>query len=251
MPKTQSLILLSVLAVIFFAWLYLFHQYWQMTSLPMSDMWMPPSDVSAWQMIDFALVYLMWAVMMAAMMLPTAIPMILVYTKICQQRESAYAMMGVSFVLAYLLVWFIFSILLTLIQWQMHGMQFLSPMMDNQNINLAAAIFLLAGVYQFTPQKNIFLQYCRTPMGFILTEWREGLVGSFYMGLKHGIVCLGCCWTQMLIMFAVGVMNLLGMALITLLVMLEKLATVKHRLICRGVGILFIGWGMWLLLMSR
>lgn len=78
MPKTQSFILLSVLTLIFFAWLYLFHQYWQMTSLPMSDMWMPPFDVSSWQMIDFALVYLMWAVMMAAMMLPTAIPMILV-----------------------------------------------------------------------------------------------------------------------------------------------------------------------------
>ena len=84
-------------------------------------------------------------------------------------------------------------------------------------------------------------------MGFLLTEWRDGAGGSFYMGLKHGMVCLGCCWTQMLIMFAVGVMNLLGMALITLLVMLEKMAPVKRQLICRLVGILFIGWGIWLL----
>ncbi len=247
MLKTQSFILLSLLAVIFFAWLYLFHQHWQMTSLPMSAMWMPPSDIYAWKIIDFTLVYLMWAVMMAAMMLPTAIPMFLVYNKICRLRNSTYLMMIVSFILAYLLVWFIFSILLTLCQWQMHGLKFLSPMMNNQNVNLAAAIFFLAGFYQFTPLKNTFLQYCRTPMGFLLTEWRAGVSGSFYMGLKHGMVCLGCCWAQMLIMFAVGVMNLLGMAIITCLVMLEKLAPVKHQLICRGVGILFIGWGIWLL----
>jgi len=250
MSKSQPFVFLSLLAVIFFAWLYLFHQHWQMTSLPMSEMWMPPSDFSSWQVIDFGLVYLMWAVMMAAMMLPTAIPMILVFAKICRQRNSACSAMIVSFVLAYLLVWFIFSFLLTLLQWQMHGLHFLSPMMDNQNVNLAAAIFLLAGVYQFTPLKHTFLQYCRTPMGFLLTEWREGAVGSFYMGFKHGMVCLGCCWSQMLIMFAVGVMNLLGMALITLLVMLEKMAPVKRQLICRLVGILFIGWGIWLLQVS-
>ena len=211
---------------------------------------MPPSDVSAWRIMDFGLAYLMWAVMMAAMMLPTAIPMILVFAKICRQRYSAYPAMIMSFVFAYLLVWFMFSILLTLLQWQMHGLHFLSPMMDNQNVNLAAAIFLLAGVYQFTPLKNTFLQYCRTPMGFLLTEWREGASGSFCMGFKHGVVCLGCCWAQMLIMFAVGVMNLLGMALITLLVMLEKMAPIKRQLICRLVGILFIGWGIWLLQIS-
>ena len=150
-----------------------------MTSLPMSEMWMPPSEVSAWQAKDFGLVYLMWAVMMAAMMLPTAMPMILVFTRINQHRNAAHPLMVVSFVLAYLLVWFIFSILLALLQWLMHGLHFLSPMMDNQSVNLAAAIFLLAGVYQFTPLKNSFLQYCRTPMGFLLTEWRDGAGGSF------------------------------------------------------------------------
>lgn len=247
MSKIQSFVLLSILAVILTAWLYLFHQHWQMTSLPMSEMWMPPSEVSAWQARDFGLVYLMWAVMMAAMMLPTAIPMILVFTKICQRRYSACPLIVVSFILAYLLVWFLFSILLSLLQWQMHGLHFLSPMMDNRSIHLAAAIFLLAGVYQFTPLKNTFLQYCRTPMGFLLTEWRDGAGGSFYMGFKHGMVCLGCCWMQMLIMFAVGVMNLLGMAFITLLVMLEKMAPLKRQLISRLVGILFISWGIWLL----
>ncbi|MDP1557423.1 MAG: DUF2182 domain-containing protein [Nitrosomonas sp.] len=246
MPKTQFSILLSLLATIIAAWLYLFYQYWLMTSLPMSEMWMPPSETSAWQRMDFGLVYVMWAVMMAAMMLPSAVPMILVFAKICQQRNLASQPSTFLFVLAYLLVWFVFSMVLTLLQWQLHGLHFLSPMMDNQSEYLAAVIFLLAGVYQFTPLKNRFLQNCRSPMGFLLTEWREGKKGSFYMGLKHGGACLGCCWLQMLIMFAVGVMNLLAMALITLLVLVEKITPVNNQWICRAGGILFVGWGVWL-----
>ena len=168
MSKTQSFILLSLLTVIFFSWLFLFHQHWQMTSLPMSEMWMPPSDVSAWRIMDFGLVYLMWAVMMAAMMLPTAIPMILVFAKICRQRNSAHPAMIVSFVLAYLLVWFIFSILLTLLQWQMHGLHFLSPMMDNQNVNLAAAIFFTGGHLSIYPAKAYFFTILPNPNGFFV-----------------------------------------------------------------------------------
>ncbi|MDH5553076.1 MAG: DUF2182 domain-containing protein [Nitrosomonas sp.] len=248
MSKSRLIVLLSLLTVIFVSWFYLFYQHWQMMSLPMSEMWMPPSETSAWQLMDFTLVYVMWAVMMAAMMLPSALPMIMVYAKICKQRQLASPVLVFLFVLAYLLVWFIFSVLLTLLQWQMHGLHFLTPMMDNQNETLAAVIFLLAGAYQFTSLKETFLQNCRSPMGFLLTEWRDGANGAFYMGLKHGGMCLGCCWLQMLIMFAVGVMNLLAMVLITLLVLIEKLAPVNNQWIARTVGILFVGWGVWLLL---
>ncbi|HNP25620.1 MAG TPA: DUF2182 domain-containing protein [Nitrosomonas sp.] len=247
MSKNQAIIFSTLLAVILIAWAYLFYQHWQMTSLPMSDMWMPPSETSAWHWIDFGLVYVMWAVMMAAMMLPSAIPMILVYTKICTQRHQTSHPYTFLFVLAYLLVWLIFSIVLTLLQWQMHGLQFLSPMMDVQNERMAAIVFLLAGIYQFTPQKNNFLQSCRTPMGFLLTEWREGSLGAFRMGIKHGSICLGCCWAQMLIMFAVGVMNLLGMALITTLVFVEKINPLHHQFFSKTMGILFIVWGFWLI----
>ena len=246
MSKSRLIVLLSLLAVIFVSWFYLFYQQWQMTALPMSEMWMPPSETSAWQFMDFGLVYVMWAVMMAAMMLPSAIPMILVYAKICKQRQLASHTLTFLFVLAYLLVWFVFSVLLTLLQWQMHGLNFLTPMMDNQNAYLAAVIFLLAGAYQFTRLKEMFLQNCRSPMGFLLTEWRDGSSGACYMGLKHGSMCLGCCWLQMLIMFAVGVMNLVAMVLITLLVLIEKLAPVQNQWIGRLVGMLFIGWGVWL-----
>ncbi len=247
MSKNQAIIFSTLLAVIIIAWVYLYYQHRQMTTLPMSDMWMPPSEASAWQWIDFGLVYMMWAVMMAAMMLPSAMSMILVYAKICEQRYQTTHPYTFLFVLAYLLVWLIFSVILTLLQWQMHGLQFLSPMMDVQNERMAAIVFLLAGIYQLTPQKNSFLQSCRTPLGFLLTEWREGTLGAFRMGIKHGSACLGCCWAQMMIMFAVGVMNLLGMALITALVFVEKMIPHHYQFFSKAIGILFIVWGFWLI----
>lgn len=247
MPKTQAGTLIALLTVIMLAWLYFFYQHWLMTSLPMSEMWMPPSDISSWDWMDFWLVYTMWAVMMTAMMLPSALPMILVYARICRQRYQTVYPYITLFVLAYLLIWLVFSIVLTLLQWQMHGLQFLSPMMEAQNQLMAAVIFFLAGLYQFTPLKNNFLQSCRTPIGFLLTEWRDKASGAFKMGLKHGGACLGCCWVQMLIMFAVGVMNLLGMVLITLIVTVEKIIPPHQQFFSKTLGILFIVWGIWLI----
>jgi len=213
----------------------------------MTEMWMPPSVSADWHWKDFALVYIMWAVMMAAMMLPSAIPMFLVYAKVCQQRYRTIQPHTLLFASAYLLVWFGFSIVLTGLQWQMHGLHFLTPMMDNQNETMAAVIFLLAGIYQFIPFKSRLLQNCRSPMGFLLTEWCDGVKGAFQMGLKHGGMCLGCCWAQMMIMFAVGVMNLLGMVLITLLVLIEKTVPISNQYFSKAVGVVFIGWGFWLL----
>ena len=84
-------------------------------------------------------------------------------------------------------------------------------------------------------------------MGYLLTEWRDGLGGAFKMGSHHGSMCLGCCWAQMMIMFAVGVMNLLGMVLITLLVISEKTIPMNVRFFSKAIGTLFIGWSIWLL----
>ena len=250
MHKAQSIILLSLLALVLSAWGYLIYQHWQMNSLPMSEMWMPPSDTVAWQTSDFGLVYLMWAAMMAAMMLPSAVPMLLAFSQVSRKRYPSPVKIDFIFISAYLLVWLLFSIAMALLQWQLHGLHVISPMMDTESQYLGGAIFLVAGVYQLTPLKNSFLQYCRSPAGFLLNEWREGAKGAFTMGLKHGSTCVGCCWAQMLIMFAVGVMNLFAMALITLLVIAEKIAPIRSRLICRSTGILFIGWGLWLLQVS-
>jgi len=246
MTRNLAVTLASLFGVIIASWLYLFYQHWQMTSLPMSEMWMPPSEATAWNLMDFWLVFVMWAVMMAAMMLSSAIPMVMVYARICLQRYQATHPYTVSFTLAYLLVWLVFSAGMTALQWQLHGLKFLSPMMDMQHETMAAAIFLLAGSYQFTPLKNRFLSACRTPMGFLLTEWREGSVGAFRMGLKHGSDCLGCCWAQMLLMFAVGIMSLIGMVFITLVVLVEKILPPHHQFFSKAIGVVFIVWGLWL-----
>jgi predicted metal-binding membrane protein len=241
--KAQIPVLAALLSVIFAAWGWLFYQHWQMASLPMSQMWMPPSEMAAWRFTDFALVYSMWAVMMAAMMLPSAIPMILAFHRVCRQRTIMPYQLSYLFTLAYLLIWFLFSSVLTLLQWQCHGWSWLSPMMDNQSTVLAVGVLLLAGIYQFMPIKNACLTHCKSPMGFLLNEWREGASGALVMGFRHGATCLGCCWAQMLVMFAVGIMNLPGMALITLLVIVEKWLPVKSSAICKAGGVIFIVWG--------
>jgi len=246
--KSPASILAVTLAVIFTAWGYLFYQHAQMTSQPMSSMSMPPSEALAWHFIDFVLVYFMWAVMMAAMMLPSAIPMILVFARICRQQNKPAIQLVSIFTSAYLGIWMLFSSLLTLLQWQMHGLGWLSPMMENNNSILASGILFLAGIYQFIPLKNACLTHCKTPMGFLLNQWQNGSKGAFNMGLKHGVNCIGCCWAQMLIMFAVGVMNLTGMLLITLLVITEKWAPVKASKLSYASGVFFLVLGIFSLL---
>lgn len=242
--KTHSPILAVVLAVIFAAWSYLFYQ----ASQAMPSLWMPPLDPWAWRSTDFVLVYFMWAVMMAAMMLPSAIPIILAFLRVCRQQNKAPGILTALFISAYLGVWLVFSSALTVLQWQMYGLDWLSPMMDNLNSIAAAGILFLAGFYQFMPIKNACLTHCKTPMGFLLNEWQDGAAGAFNMGLKHGAYCLGCCWAEMLIMFVVGVMNLLGMALMTLLVIFEKSMPLQAKLICKALGLVFFAWGMFLLI---
>lgn len=250
MHKAQSRVLLSLLVIITGAWGYLIYQDWQMTALPMSEMWMPPSEASEWKLIDFVLVYLMWAAMMAAMMLPSAIPMILAFSRVAKRRYPVARNLTFLFASSYLTVWLLFSVGMTLLQWQLHGLQVISPMMETESELLSAGIFLGAGIYQLTPLKNRFLRFCQSPAGFLSNEWHEGAKGAFGMGLKHGSACVGCCWAQMFVTFAVGVMNLLGMALITLLILVEKVVPSKSLFISRSSATILMGWGLLQLLVA-
>lgn len=243
MPRI--LILLTIVTLS--AWAGLVYQYWQMTRLSMSEMWMPPDSVWQWKMSDFVVVYVMWAIMMAAMMLPSAYTMIKAFSKSCQQRYGSDIPYSTLFALAYLLVWFAFSILLTLLQWQLHSLKWLSGMMENDNTLLAAGLFILAGIYQFTALKNACLSRCRSPFSFLLNSWQNGKLGAFNMGVIHGSNCLGCCWAQMLIMFAVGVMNISAMVLLTLFILLEKSLPVNEVFISKIAGCLFCFWGIFLI----
>jgi predicted metal-binding membrane protein len=123
----------------------------------------------------------------------------------------------------------------------------LSPETISVTPLLGGILLILAGVYQFTPLKYVCLSNCRTPLGFLMTEWREGTKGALIMGLRHGLYCLGCCWPLMLLLFVAGVMNLLWVALIAGYVLVEK-AIPAGQWVSRAIGLLTIGWGAWLLI---
>ncbi|MGR8931773.1 MAG: DUF2182 domain-containing protein [Gammaproteobacteria bacterium] len=229
-------------AVIGGSWAYLAYQAWQMQHLPMSEMWMAPTGLTDWQVGDVAWVFGMWAVMMAAMMLPSALPMLNAFSRYCQRDSSARPSRTLWFASGYLLAWLAYSLVLTLTQWLFHGWTWLSPMMENRQPWVAATILLIAGIYQFTAFKNACLSHCRSPFAFLLHHWRPGNVGALQIGFNHGLTCLGCCWAQMLVMFAVGVMSLAGMLIITSLVFVEKTAPVSSGKLRVGIGLLFIFW---------
>jgi len=133
-----------------------------------------------------------------------------------------------QFLLGYLTLWTGFSALATLAQWGLLTAALVSPMMESTSKALGGGLLLGAGLFQFSRLKYACLAHCRSPMGFLATEWRDGSWGAFRMGLKHGGYCLGCCWALMGLLFAFGVMNLLWVAGISGFVLLEKIISANQ-----------------------
>jgi predicted metal-binding membrane protein len=193
-----------------------------------------------WHAANLAAVWVMWALMMAAMMLPSALPMIVSFVRLA--ARSAQPARGHGFVAAYLAVWVAFSAIATAAQWVFQAIGWVSPMIVSRSPGLTAALLLIAGVYQFSPLKRTCLSRCRTPMGFLLGEWRPGARGAFVMGLRHGVFCLGCCWALMGLLFVGGVMNLAWIAALSIAVALEKMLPRGER-VAIVLGALLIGIG--------
>jgi predicted metal-binding membrane protein len=210
-----------------------------------AEMTMP--RMQAWGVADFGLTFGMWAVMMVAMMTPSAAPMILMFAGVNRRRRKqqvSYVPTSV-FLAGYLGVWAAFSVLATAAQWGLHTVSLLSPMMAITSPALGGVLLVAAGIYQWTPLKYTCLSKCRSPLGFVLNEWREGRWGAFLMGMKHGGYCTGCCWSLMALLLVAGVMNLLWVAAIAGFVLLEKVAPGGERL-GRVVGVMLVGWGVWM-----
>ena len=179
---------------------------------------------ASWTTSTIAAVFVMWAMMMVAMMLPSAAPMMLSFDRVSKQRpdNSTSRLDVLVFVAAYLVVWVAYSMLATGVQWGLQRFGFLTPMITSQSAWLTSSIFILVGLYQFSPLKHACLERCRTPLIFLMQEWREGLSGAWVMGLKHGLYCTGCCWALMLLLFTAGAMNLIWIVLLMILVAFEK-----------------------------
>jgi predicted metal-binding membrane protein len=228
-------------AMVILAWLYLFHTKTAMPGMDMTGMDMPGMvmlDLSKWGPATVLLLFVMWTVMMVAMMVPSATPMILTFLSVNQRRKAAdrpYIPTAI-FVFGYLAVWTAFSATATFAEWGLHQAAMLSTTMTATNQALNGGLLIAAGIFQWTPLKRTCLKGCRSPLSFLMSEWREGSGGAFVMGLRHGAYCAGCCWVLMALLFVAGVMNLLWVAVIALFVMAEKISP-KGELLARVAGI--------------
>jgi predicted metal-binding membrane protein len=197
-----------------------------------------------------ALVWLigMWAVMMVAMMVPSAAPSILLFAGVSRRRrlQGRPAVPVAVFTAGYLLVWIAYAAVAATAQWELHRRALLSPAMVSASPALAGSLLVAAGLYQWLPLKGACLSHCRSPLGFFSTEWREGARGAVRMGMRHGSYCVGCCWLVMALLFVAGVMNLAWVAAIAAFVLLEKLVQ-GGALLGRMVGIALVCWGVWVL----
>jgi predicted metal-binding membrane protein len=200
---------------------------------------------------SFLNLFIMWAVMQIAMMSPTAIPMILMHTKVERSRHPDHSPVIATalFFLGYIIVWVVFSAVFALVQMALQSSALLSPQMASTSPWLAGGILIAAGLFQFSKLKEVCLNECRSPVTYFMLEWREGNNGALLMGLKHGIHCVGCCWVLMALLFVAGVMNLLWMALITAFVLVEKVTT-KGDIFGRVGGVGMLIWGIFLILLA-
>ena len=185
---------------------------------------------------------LMWWIMMAAMMLPSAAPAILLYARVRSQRSDAAVAATWTFLAGYLLVWLAFSILAALLQ-----RSFADGAMRVAEPGWAAGLLIAVGIYQLTPLKQACLGRCRSPAAFISRYWRPGPLGALRLGLLHGAVCVGCCWLLMALLFIGGVMNFVWIVGLTVLVAAEKLVP-RGDWLGRAAGVALIAWGLWRLL---
>lgn len=240
--RERVVVVSGLLAVIALAWVYLLNGAGTMEE--MGDMLMPMST-GPWTAGHTLVMFAMWAVMMAAMMLPSAAPMILLYGTISHKRmaQGEEVPGSFAFMAGYVAVWVGFSLVAVALQFGLEAAALLSPMMEATSVGLAAAVLIAAGIYQWTPLKRSCLEHCRSPLDFVLTRWREGRSGAFLMGLQHGTYCLGCCWVLMLLLFVGGVMNMVWIAGLAAYVLVEKLAPAGPW-ISRGLGLILIAWGV-------
>jgi predicted metal-binding membrane protein len=242
--RDRQVVSASLVGIAGLAWLYVLHLGRGMSAAGEMRMAMP--QMQSWGAVDLLLLFVMWAVMMIAMMVPSAAPMILLFATVDRRRRGEhqpYVATGV-FLIGYLAVWSGFSAVATGAQWGLHRAALLSPMMVSSSAVLGGALLVAAGVFQWTPLKYACLTRCRSPLGFLLSEWREGLRGAFVMGLRHGAYCVGCCWALMTLLFVAGVMNLLWVAAIAAFVLVEKV--IPHgQVVSRLTGVALVVAGVW------
>lgn len=234
--RHERVILATAIAVIAaLAWVYLLLGSGTGMSTAAMTSWqlrLPAAEgglTSPWTLSYAALMLVMWWTMMVAMMLPSAAPFVLLHARVrarAEPRPDGQGDLGSSamFLAGYLLVWFGFSALATAAQWGLEASDLLDGMFMSSRSNwLSAGLLIAAGLYQLSPIKAACLTHCRSPVAYLSRHWRKGTAGALSMGLAHGTYCLGCCWLLMALLFVGGAMNLVWIAGLSILVLIEKL----------------------------
>ena len=212
---------------------------------PMEGMGLHPGH---WSLGYWLVMLAMWWVMMIAMMTPSAAPMILLYARATRHAQaSGRLQQGVvptaAFAAGYLLVWLAFSVAATALMWALERIGAVSAATMGSSAAWASATLLIAaGLYQLSPLKHACLRVCRSPAEFLSRHWRPGSYGALRMGVAHGVYCVGCCWVLMALLFVGGIMNVLWIAALAILVLLEKVAP-PGAWISRATGVLLLAWG--------
>lgn len=240
--RTPAVVLLILAPLVSWLWIFVMAR----------DMYGPMTGASAWMMTvrwdvrHWLLLWAMWAVMMTGMMLPSASPMLLLYGAVARRSPQTLAGRRIyAFAAGYLVVWTVFSLGATVLQRVLAELLLMSSMMEITSPAVGATLLFIAGLYQLTPIKLTCLRTCQSPLGFLMSRWRNGLSGAFHMGLQHGAYCVGCCWALMLLLFAGGVMNLTVIAALTVFVAFEKLAPFGvHGARIGGVALIVAGFWM-------
>ena len=243
--KDRVIITSGVVAVAALAWAYMAY-----VSQSNADMDMTMGNVRPWNGVDFSLMFVMWTVMMVAMMIPSAAPMLLLFASVNRKRrqESRPFVPTSVFLSGYLAVWTGFALLATLGNWGLHQASLLTSMMGGSSSGyLGGGLLLVAGAFQWSQLKYACLTHCRSPLSFLMSDWRNGTRGAFLMGLVHGKYCLGCCWILMALLFVLGVMNLVWIAALAAFVLAEKVAPAGIKM-SRVTGGLLVIWGAWAML---
>ena len=244
--RDQVLIATCILVICAVAWAYLVYLRGQASSIHASSSAMGMSMESAGGVVGVLLTFAMWSVMMVGMMGPSAAPILLLFaTSHARRGVRGAPTLTLLFGVGYLTIWLGFSAGATLAHWALHQAMLLSSTMAVASPRVVGALFTGAGVYQLTPLKHGCLEHCQSPMGFLMSHWREGPGGAFRMGLRHGVYCLGCCWALMALLFAVGVMNLMGVALLTVFILAERVGR-GGAIISRVGGVAMIGVGLFI-----
>jgi len=240
--RDRLVVIAGVLAVVAIAWAYLVFLAQDSDGMGAS---MAMAQLKTWSAADFGMMFIMWAVMMTGMMVPSAAPMILIFATVNRRRQEQdrpYVSTAI-FLSGYLLVWCGFAAIATLGNWALHVNDLLDKMMGGSTSDyLGGSLLVVAGAFQWSRLKYTCLTQCRSPLSFLMTDWREGAGGALRMGVTHGIYCVGCCWVLMLLLFVLGIMNLLWIAALAGFVLLEKVVPRGDRM-SKGTGLLLILWG--------